>query len=79
MDQNRAKRLFLKKIQSDSNIDEFELFDIEKKFSVDLEHLEQKYLKLQQLFHPHLRPTGAPTSSPTQQKRNKKTLQSFLH
>ncbi len=52
MDQNRAKRLFLKKIQSDSNIDEFELFDIEKKFSVDLEHLEQKYLKLQQLFHP---------------------------
>ncbi len=40
------------KIQSPSNIDEFKLFDLDQTFNLDLENLEYKYLKLQQLFHP---------------------------
>ena len=40
------------KIQPPANLDEFELFDLNKKFSVDIQKIEDKYLKLQQLFHP---------------------------
>ena len=40
------------KIQPPRQVDEFELMGLTKKFDLDLEELENAYLKLQQLFHP---------------------------
>tara|TARA_B100000963_G_C22293930_1_gene522656 strand:+ start:24 stop:611 length:588 start_codon:yes stop_codon:yes gene_type:complete len=40
------------KIQSPDKINEFDLFGLKKNFKVDINKLEDKYLKLQQLFHP---------------------------
>ena len=41
-----------KKIQPPKDINEFELFGIDREFDLDLDKLESSYLKLQQLFHP---------------------------
>ncbi|MEE2695293.1 MAG: Fe-S protein assembly co-chaperone HscB [Pseudomonadota bacterium] len=40
------------KIQSPWDINEFELLGLERKYKIDLDDLENKYLRLQQLFHP---------------------------
>ena len=40
------------KIQPPKQLDEFKLLGISEKFDLDLEELENAYLKLQQLFHP---------------------------
>lgn len=41
-----------KKIQAPNFSDEFELLNIEKKYNLNIDDLENKYLKLQQQFHP---------------------------
>jgi len=40
------------KIQPPKQVDEFKLLGISEKFDLDLEELENAYLKLQRLFHP---------------------------
>ena len=40
------------KIQPPKQVNEFKLLGISEKFDLDLEELEDAYLKLQQLFHP---------------------------
>ena len=41
-----------KKIQRPNHENEFKIFGVEEKFDLNLEELEEKYLKLQRLFHP---------------------------
>ena len=41
-----------KKIQKPNHENEFKIFGVEEKFDLNLEELEEKYLKLQKLFHP---------------------------
>ncbi len=41
-----------KKIQKPNHENEFKIFGVEEKFDLNLEELEEKYLKLQRLFHP---------------------------
>ncbi len=40
------------KIQPPQDIDEFQLLGINREFDINLEELENSYLRLQQLFHP---------------------------
>lgn len=42
-----------KKIQENVEINEFEIFSIDKKVLIDFDILEKNYLKLQMLFHPN--------------------------
>ena len=44
---------FCKKIQDDVEINEFEIFSMDKKVLIDLDLLEKKYLELQMIFHPN--------------------------
>lgn len=41
-----------KKIQKPNHENEFKIFGVQEKFDLNLEELEEKYLKLQKLFHP---------------------------
>ena len=41
-----------KKIQKPNHENEFKIFGVQEKFDLNLEELEEKYLKLQRLFHP---------------------------
>ena len=44
---------FCKKIQENVEINEFEIFSMEKKVLINLDLLEKKYLELQMTFHPN--------------------------
>ena len=41
-----------KKVQKDFKVNPFKIFSLEKKYEIDLENLEERYLELQQLLHP---------------------------
>ena len=41
-----------KKVQKDFKVNPFKTFSLEKKYEIDLEKLEKRYLELQQLLHP---------------------------
>ena len=44
---------FCKKIQENVEVNEFEIFSMEKKVQINLDLLEKKYLELQMTFHPN--------------------------